>query len=486
MKTSLSIAFFCVAAALSGSAQVPASGDGGAFGAASATLKRQLEESLAELAKLREEMGAEQVPLAERIRELEAELVLRRQELQQKSRALDARSLDLNQLRDENKKHRDGADYVANLLGEYIRNFESRLHVAELQRYRKALESARLAAENTTLTPYEVLKTQAALLSVSLDRLDEALAGTRFPGSAVDAAGIVRKGTFVLLGPAALFRSDDGLHVGTAEQRVDASEPVIVAFASPADTAEAARLATEGRGAFPLDPTLGNAHKVAAIEETFLEHVKKGGPIMYPIIGLAGLALLVALWRRGVLTCVRRPSSRSVRALLHAVSHRDLEGARTAVRRMRGPGGRMLAAGVQHLQEPRELIEEVMYESVLETKLRLQSFLPFVGLTASAAPLLGLLGTVTGIMNTFTLMTVFGTGDVKTLSTGISEALITTEFGLYVAIPSLALYAFLSRKAKGIAESMEKLALALANEASRARIESAPEPVISSAAQGER
>jgi len=80
---------------------------------------------------------------------------------------------------------------------------------------------------------------------------------------------------------------------------------------------------------------------------------------------------------------------------------------------------------------------------------------------------LGLLGTVTGIINTFKLITVFGTGDVKTLSGGISEALITTKFGLIVAIPSLLLHAFLSRKARGVVDQMEKAAVAFINQVSK-------------------
>jgi biopolymer transport protein ExbB len=127
----------------------------------------------------------------------------------------------------------------------------------------------------------------------------------------------------------------------------------------------------------------------------------------------------------------------------------------------------MLAAGVEHMGEPAELVEEVMYEHGMSARLKLQRFLPFVAICASSAPLLGLLGTVTGIMNTFKLITVFGTGDVKTLSSGISEALITTEYGLIVAIPSLLLHAFLSRKAKAIGDDMDKAAIAFLNELKR-------------------
>ena len=100
--------------------------------------------------------------------------------------------------------------------------------------------------------------------------------------------------------------------------------------------------------------------------------------------------------------------------------------------------------------------------------------LPFIAIAAASAPLLGLLGTVTGIINTFKLITVFGSGDVKTLSGGISEALITTEFGLIIAIPSLLLHAFLSRKAKGIVHRMETTAVAFLNKLGRGSEEPAP------------
>jgi biopolymer transport protein ExbB len=91
-----------------------------------------------------------------------------------------------------------------------------------------------------------------------------------------------------------------------------------------------------------------------------------------------------------------------------------------------------------------------------------------VAISASAAPLLGLLGTVTGIMNTFSLITIYGTGDVKTLSSGISEALITTEYGLIVAIPSLLLHAFLSSKVRKIVNNLEATGVSFVNELARA------------------
>jgi biopolymer transport protein ExbB len=89
--------------------------------------------------------------------------------------------------------------------------------------------------------------------------------------------------------------------------------------------------------------------------------------------------------------------------------------------------------------------------------------LAFIGTTAAVSPLLGLLGTVTGMITTFELITIFGTGDARNLSSGISEALVTTEFGLIVAIPALILHAILSRKANSLLGTMEQQAIAFTN-----------------------
>lgn len=225
-------------------------------------------------------------------------------------------------------------------------------------------------------------------------------------------------------------------------------------------------------GAFPLDASLGNAHKVQALEETLWEHILKGGPIMWPIFAVAGAALLVALWKWISMALLSSPKKKQMDALLAAIASGNRALAKDKAESMKGPVGRMLAAGVEHMDEPKELMDEVMYEQALHTRLKVNGLLPFIAISASSAPLLGLLGTVTGIMNTFTLMTVFGTGDVKTLSSGISEALITTEYGLIVAIPALLIHSFLSRKAKGISDDLDKAAIAFGNEVARHKLKS--------------
>ena len=128
-----------------------------------------------------------------------------------------------------------------------------------------------------------------------------------------------------------------------------------------------------------------------------------------------------------------------------------------------GTESRILLKGIKNHHLPKELLEEILFEDLLEEKPKLERGLSFISVTAAVAPLLGLLGTVTGMINTFKLITLFGTGDAKSLSSGISEALITTEFGLVVAIPSLLLSAFLSRKANSMIAKMEKTSIIFVN-----------------------
>ncbi len=443
----------------------PAPRAGPTFADVSITVDQQLHQAVEQLDQLRQEIAEKKLPLSRKLNELEGRLTEAREEYQKVSRKLDNRTLELSNLRTQIKQREQEAQYLSNLLGEYIRNLESRLHITELQRHGDRLEQAKAAPENKKLSTEQVYQQQADFISLSIDRLFEALDGTRLDGTAVNETGQVKPGTFVLVGPAALFVSEDGEDIGTADQRLGSLEPNVRNFKEPAQREVAqALVAGAANGKFPFDPTQGNAHEIEKTKETFVEHVQKGGPVMVPIFALAGAALLVALYKWVALLFVRSPSRKRIGALLAAVAQRDKPGAMAEAKKVGGPAGQMLAAGVEHLEEPRELIEEIMYEKVLTTRLKLNRMLPFVAITAASAPLLGLLGTVTGIINTFKLITVFGSGDVKSLSGGISEALITTEFGLIVAIPSLLLHAFLSRKARGVVDGMEKAAVALVNQ----------------------
>jgi len=432
-----------------------------------ATVSRELRSALDELAALRETVAQEKIPLSAGLREAEADLSAARREYEDTRRELDSRNLDMNNLRQDIKAREQEKSYLSSLLGEYIRNLETRLHIVELNRYRQEIEQARLGPENENLPPAEVFALQVGVLDLSMERLEELLGGVRFAGRAAGEDGIVKPGRFLLLGPCAYFAADDGPLVGVAEQRLGSLEPSVTPYADPALGAMTRDLVQTGHGRMPFDGSLGNARKVEETRETFLEHIGKGGPVMVPIVFVAAVSMAIALFKWLVLGAVRMPPAPVLRNLFEAVENGEHEEARGLAARLPGPAGAMLRAGADHLGQTKELIEEVMFEKLLDTRFQLQKRLPLIAVAAACAPLLGLLGTVTGIINTFKLITVFGSGDVKMLSSGISEALITTECGLYIAIPSLLAHSFLSRRAKTLSDRMERFAIEFLNGVAR-------------------
>ncbi len=438
----------------------------GAFAQAD-DMQAKLESSLHELSNVREAVTKEKLPMVKGLNALEDEVLEVRLELQQVQRQLDSRNLDVNNLTAELKSRQGEKSYISNLLGEYIRNFQTRLHIAELDHYEETVNSAVLAPDNTNLSDEQIFLRQTDLVEASIQRLQDLVGGAAFGGSAAGEDGLVRQGDYILIGPVALFAAKDGSLSGIAEQRLGSLEPIVMPFADASNAQLVKTAVAAKRGTIPFDPSLGNARKIEETHETLGEHLKKGGFVVWPIVGMFILAVLVAIGKWIQLVLIPMPSDKEVEPLLKAMLHDDHGEALSKAGKIKGPTGVMLKAGIEHINEPKDLVEEVMYEEMLTTRLSVNKWTSFIAVCASSAPLLGLLGTVTGIINTFKLITVFGSGDVKTLSGGISEALITTELGLVVAIFSLVLYAFLSRKAKSICDRMEQAAILFMNRATR-------------------
>ena len=427
--------------------------------AAAATMRERVEASNGRLAELRKQIADEKIPLTQSLSESEQGLSELRKEYDAIKRQADGSTLEMSALRNEIKQRETERNYLCSLFNEYARNFETRLHIAELEQYKEALASARSAQERLATEPEAAFNDQLCMTLMSLARLEEMAGGLTFQGRASGEDGLVKEGKFLLFGPVAYFVSDDAKLVGVASQRVGSLFPVVEPYADPLLTDMVRRVVVEGEGQIPFDASLGNARKIEELKESMVEHFLKGGAVMWPILLLLCCAMLVVLLKWLSLLFVSLPRAKRLAELLDAVRQKDQERAKTLAAKMRGMTGRMLKAGVEVLDQPRELVEEAMFEKMLDAKASLNRFIPFVAVSAACAPLLGLLGTVTGIISTFNLMTVFGSGDIKMLSSGISEALITTEYGLYVAIPCVLAHSFLSRKAKSVADKMEQVAV---------------------------
>jgi biopolymer transport protein ExbB len=194
-----------------------------------------------------------------------------------------------------------------------------------------------------------------------------------------------------------------------------------------------------------------------------VEQFRKGGVAIIPLLILGVAAILLALYKWYQLAQVQVASESDLQKVLKHIEAREYSNALQHARSIPGITGELLATAVEHVDEKKEYIEEVLYEKMLGARSKLERGLPFLALAATTGPLLGLLGTVTGMIATFKVISSFGGGDPKMLAAGISEALICTATGMGIAIPALLFHAFLTRRAKGIIGSMEQIAVGFVN-----------------------
>jgi biopolymer transport protein ExbB len=198
-------------------------------------------------------------------------------------------------------------------------------------------------------------------------------------------------------------------------------------------------------------------------EKTLEDTIKGGGTIGYIILGL-GLLGLILIFIRIILLMKSGSNVKEITDIvIQKVKNNQADEALDAIKNFKGSTARVIKATLRNIDKDRDHIEDIVTENILNESSNIDRFGNFVLVLAAVAPLLGLLGTVTGMIATFDIITEFGTGDPKLLSGGISEALVTTMLGLVVAIPLLLLGNLLSGWAQNIKDSMEQAALHIVN-----------------------
>jgi len=198
-------------------------------------------------------------------------------------------------------------------------------------------------------------------------------------------------------------------------------------------------------------------------DQTVLATINSGGIIGWMIVGLGGFAVLLVLARIIFLGRASASTGRIVDEVRGHVAKHDIKTALEVCRKRKGSTSAVVAAALRNIHRNREQLEDIVNESILHESTRLERFGSIILVIAAVSPLLGLLGTVTGMISTFDVITQFGTGDPKLLSGGISTALVTTELGLIVAIPTLLVGNVLSGWADRIKDNMQKAALRVTN-----------------------
>jgi biopolymer transport protein ExbB len=307
-----------------------------------------------------------------------------------------------------------------------------------------------------------------------LERTRRELGGYSASGSCLmEGSSQVLKGTFAFVGPETYFLADQGSVVGTVRPRAGSAYPV--GYPLKAWTAGDASSFFQGRPAMVMaDASSGKALRLKETTGTILEHINKGGLVAYAIIGVGLLSLIMIAQKIGDLMQLSVDTPEAVRAFLVNVSQGASAKADQAVKSLLPPTRELFVVGLRYALSPKELLEEHLQSVLLRQRLHFERRLSLLAVIATAAPLMGLLGTVVGMVKTFALITVFGTGNAGKLASGISEVLVATELGLVVAIPTLIAHGFLAHRIQRNLSLLERYALDFVTAADTAKAAEKP------------
>jgi biopolymer transport protein ExbB len=257
----------------------------------------------------------------------------------------------------------------------------------------------------------------------------------------------------------------------------DAGQQVIELYRQPAgDYASqiGAYLESE-EGVHPIgvDPTGGGLLSLLVQKPTIGERINQGGLVGYIIIALGALAMALAAYKLHDISTISMRVQAQRNDLDHPQDNNVL--------------GQLLLVYQDNLHVDIETLEMRLHESLERSSIRVRRFAVFLGLIAAVAPLLGLLGTVVGMINTFQAITLYGTGDPQTMAGGISQALITTVLGLVVAVPAVLMYSIINGRCKMVINLLQQHCASLTGDqmqrkhplwmkSSRAQLDFGPRP----------
>ena len=264
---------------------------------------------------------------------------------------------------------------------------------------------------------------------------------TTFTTDVVEAGGEKVNKSVVRVGPFALVA--DGKYLEYNGVTGTVSELV----RQPADRYMSSAAELQGSNGelvqFGIDPTGGSILGLLVQAPNLQERVEQGGPVGYIILIVGAFGLLLALERLVSLTLIRMNVNKQLKSKEVKTNN---------------PLGRVLKVRDEHPNADVEALELHLTEAILGEVPKLGRNLTIIKIISVVAPLMGLLGTVTGMINTFQAITLFGTGDPKLMAGGISTALVTTVLGLVVAIPMTLLYAMLNTRSKKIVYILQEQA----------------------------
>lgn len=378
-------------------------------------------------AELLEEIRAERALLERRSEELESTFEENELEIVNRREALNERLGSLKEL----------FGVIQQVAGDTRGHFESSIVSAEhpgrgaflAELAQKTGESARLA----TIEEMERLWFELQREMVETGKVSSFESPVIGAGGRESDAEVVRVGAFNLVSGDRYLKYEPETGAVTALPRQPASRY--------RNSAERLSGSDEGPVSFGVDPTRGQILSALVQAPNLRERIDQGGVIGYLIIGLGLVALLIALQRLVALGLVSRKVSRQLEREEPSEDN---------------PLGRVIQVYEKNKGMDLENLELKLGEAILKETPRLTRAQMFLKIIAVVAPLMGLLGTVTGMIITFQSITLFGTGDPKLMAGGISQALVTTVLGLCVAIPVVLLHTMVTSRSKRVIQILQQ------------------------------
>lgn len=419
------------------------------------SIQQDLDGSITRLTKQRELIAAEKPALGQAFQTTRTDLVEKRRKIRIARMAKSDRDDLFKELEKKQYLYQQDHEYITGQLRDYGLKLEIFLLPSERVHHSAALEALR---QQESL-PAKTLQSRLAVLETGIDRLEQLMGGYVVKGEAVAPDGELKQGSFALAGPVAWFIADDDTLAGAVVRERGARSPRVL----PGSRGAIKTIVAGGSAELGIDVTGGKALALATLENDKLDIFRKGGFWIWPILGIALFSALCGVVKFIQIIRIFTPQSEWIAGILAAVREGDEQKAASLAQRASHPVAAVMQRCLTYVKAGPDVVEEVLYEQLIGVQNKLQSWLPFIAITAATAPLLGLLGTVSGMIRTFNVITISGTGDAKPLAGGISEALVTTLFGLIVAIPALIIHALLSRRCQGIFQNTEKLGLTFVN-----------------------
>lgn len=388
------------------------------------TMLERISSAEKHLSSTEKSIAGERAALARQLSKLEQTVNRLREQTAAARRQADEKNLSLTQLQQRLQQWTSQHQYQSNLVQQFMRQQS-------------------LPGDNGTLsTQLEQILTLAADSEQWLEPQWNAI-------ELVQSNGVITPAQRLSLGPVHWALTDTAAY--RSEQRDGEWLALRPVEHHDQQTLQALRQGNVQLAALSFDPGLSSLSQVP--DESLTEHLQKGGIWVIPILLFALLALTIAiskaiqLWRLPAVQAV------SPSRLSQAISDKqDVDG-------IAGMQAALLTTARDITQQQER--DDQLFLQLQHNRLQLERRLTAIAITASVSPLLGLLGTVSGMIETFRMMTLFGSGNPEVVSGGIAQALITTELGLVVAIPALVIHSLLSRRARAYYQQLENFALLL-------------------------